>query len=150
MNCEFCGEPLESGRHPLTESGARDVTRCQVAFLLDQNSKLSGIVETCCMAPMIDGTCSVAKDAPSKLASTEKDLEALRDHDDKLFDHYDARIKDLSSRLDRVRKAIVEFWGEAGYCEGGREICEECGGGEEYCAPRDLLKIIDGEVETPK
>lgn len=41
MNCQFCGEPLDNGRHPLTEGGrSRDVTSCQVSFLLRRAADL--------------------------------------------------------------------------------------------------------------
>lgn len=45
MNCSFCGEPLESGRHPITESGAYDLTGCQLSFLLRRNSALEAKLE---------------------------------------------------------------------------------------------------------
>lgn len=34
MNCNFCGNPLDDGRHPLTDTGSRDVKTCQVQYLL--------------------------------------------------------------------------------------------------------------------
>lgn len=40
MNCDFCKEPLESGKHPLTESGCHDVTGCQLVFLLRRSGEL--------------------------------------------------------------------------------------------------------------
>jgi hypothetical protein len=55
MNCTFCKEPLTNGRHPLTDSGSRDVTGCQIVFLLRRNSELTkalieaiDTIENCC------------------------------------------------------------------------------------------------------
>jgi hypothetical protein len=114
MKCPFCGEPLESGRHPLTESGVRDVTLCQFQHLVNRNEELQSkldalttelallrskeaeygwrskglmadkiaqqaeIIETHCMAPMIDGQCSAEKAALSRLPSVELELRSAR------------------------------------------------------------------------
>jgi hypothetical protein len=40
MKCDFCGEPLHSGRHPLTASGSYDLTGCQLVYLLRRNGEL--------------------------------------------------------------------------------------------------------------
>jgi len=40
MNCDFCGDPLDHPRHPLTGHGSRDVTGCQAGWLLRKNGEL--------------------------------------------------------------------------------------------------------------
>jgi hypothetical protein len=46
MKCDFCGELLTSGRHPMTESGARDVTQCQLVWLLHRNTELESRLDS--------------------------------------------------------------------------------------------------------
>jgi hypothetical protein len=45
MNCDFCSEPLTNGRHPLMESGAYDVTDCQIMYLLRKTTKYRQALE---------------------------------------------------------------------------------------------------------
>lgn len=44
MNCDFCGEPLDSGKHPRDESGSYDVTDCQLVFLFKLLAAIEGRV----------------------------------------------------------------------------------------------------------
>ena len=73
MNCDFCGEPLDGGRHPRSESGSYDVTSCQAMFLLrkvgDLELKLSGTAEE---------YAKIVKDLGSKLGSATEQNRSLR------------------------------------------------------------------------
>lgn len=82
MKCDFCGEPLDGGRHPVTESGARDVTRCQVTYLLRRNGELQ-----------------------SKLDAAEERLQRIYEE----RDHYRDLAASHSSRLGKCEKLLARL-----------------------------------------
>jgi chromosome segregation ATPase len=167
-NCNFCGEPMDSGNHPLTESGARSVIDCQVKFLLrradDLQSRLHDVESSLALAKaQADHDAELIADfladeatLEASLAASIKESAAQCDRADRMVREWAAsteRVNALSSRLDRGLERIerlrdwIQNWADES-CEYGEMDFEACGHNRKHgiCEPCSARRVLAQDV----